>query len=69
MAREAHLEAAKHHLDAANKHLTAVARYNDGDVCGAETESEAAWVASQFADGRSTEAHRQSTMAVKMKFA
>jgi hypothetical protein len=68
MAREAHLEAAKHHLEAASKHLAAVSRYNEGDVCGAERDSEEAWVASQFADGKSTEAHRQSTMAVKMKF-
>ena len=68
MAREAHLEAARHHLDAASKHLAAVARYNDGDVFGAERHSEEAWVASQFADGKSTEAHRKSTMAVKIKF-
>ena len=67
MAREAHLEAAKHHLEAASKHLAAVARYNDGDVYGAEKHSEEAWVASQFADGKSTEAHRQATMALKMK--
>jgi hypothetical protein len=67
MAREAHLEAAKHHLDAASKHLAAVGRYNEGDVHGAEKLSEEAWVASQFADGKSTEAHRKSTMAVKMK--
>ena len=65
MAREAHLEAAKHHLDAANKHLAAVAKYNDGDIFGAKKDSEDAWAASQFADGRSIEAHRQSTMAVK----
>ena len=67
MAREAHLEAAKHHLHAAGKHLAVVAKYNDGDVFGAEKESEEAWVASQFADGKSTEAHRKSTRAVKMK--
>jgi hypothetical protein len=67
MAREAHLEAAKHHLDAANKHLAAVAKYNEGDVHGAERHSEEAWVASQFADGKSTEAHRQATMALTMK--
>ena len=68
MAREAHLEAAKEHLDAAGKHLAAVAKYNDGDVFGAEKLSEEAWVASQLADGKSTEAHRKSTMAVKVKF-
>jgi hypothetical protein len=68
MARESHLEAAKHHLDAASKHLAAVARYNDGDLFGAEKLSEEAWVASQLADGKSTEAHRQSTMALKVKF-
>lgn len=68
MAREAHLEAAKHHIDAAGKHLAAVAKYNDGDVFGAEKDSEEAWVASQTADGKSTEAHRKSTMAVTMKF-
>jgi hypothetical protein len=69
MAREAHLEAAKHHIDAACKHLAAVAKYNDGDVFGAEKDSEEAWVASQRADGKSTEAHRKSTMAVNMRFA
>jgi hypothetical protein len=69
MAREAHLEAAKHHLEAASKHLAAVAKYNDGDIFGAEKDSEEAWVSSQFADGRSTEAHRQSTHALKMKLA
>jgi len=68
MARDAHLEAAKHHLDAAGKHLAAVAKYNDGDVFGAEKDSEEAWVASQVADGKSTEAHRQATMAVNLKF-
>ena len=67
MARDAHLEAAKHHLDAASKHLAAVGKYNEGDVNGAERHSEEAWVASQFADGKSVEAHRQSTMAVNMK--
>jgi hypothetical protein len=65
--REAHLEAAKHHLDAASKHLAAVERYNEGDVSGAERHSEEAWVASQSADGKSVEAHRKATMAVKMK--
>ena len=68
MAREAHLEAAKHHLDAASKHLAAVAKYNEGDVFGAEKDSEEAWVTSQIADGKSTEAHRKSTTAVTMKF-
>ena len=68
MAREAHLEAAKHHLEAATKHLAAVSRYNEGDVFGAERNSEEAWVGSQVADGKSAEAHRQSTMAVKIKF-
>ncbi len=68
MGREAHLDAAKEHLEAAGKHLAAVAKYNDGDVFGAEKLSEEAWVASQHADGKSTEAHRKSTMAVKMKF-
>jgi hypothetical protein len=67
MAREAHLEAAKHHLDAASKHLAAVEKYNEGDLRGAEKHSEEAWVTSQFADGKSVEAHRQATMAVKMK--
>jgi hypothetical protein len=67
MAREAHLEAAKHHLDAASKHLAAVGKYNDGDIHGAERHSEEAWVASQFADGKSVEAHRQATMTLKMK--
>jgi hypothetical protein len=67
MAREAHLEAAKHHLDAASKHLAAVERYNEGDMNGAERHSEEAWVASQVADGASVEAHRKATKAVKMK--
>jgi hypothetical protein len=67
MAREAHLEAAKHHLDAASKHLAAVGKYNEGDVIGAEKHSEEAWVASQFADGKSVEAHKKSTEAARMK--
>jgi hypothetical protein len=67
MAREAHLEAAKHHLDAASKHLAAVERYNEGDVYGAEKHSQEAWVASQLADNKTIEAHRQATIAVKMK--
>jgi hypothetical protein len=67
MAREAHLEAAKFHLDAASKHLAAVEKYNEGDIRGAERHSEDAWMASQFADGKSIEAHRQATNAVKMK--
>jgi hypothetical protein len=67
MAREAHLEAAKHHLDAASKHLAAVGKYNEGDVIGAERHSEEAWLASQFADGKSTVAHKKSTEALKMK--
>jgi hypothetical protein len=67
MAREAHLEAAKHHLDAARKHLEAVGRYNEGDVGGAEKHSDEARAVSQFADGKSIEAHRQSMMAAKMK--
>jgi len=66
MAREAHLEAAKHHLDAASKHLAAVGKYNEGDVHGAEMHAEESWGASQFADGKSVEAHRQATMALKM---
>jgi hypothetical protein len=66
MAREAHLEAAKHHLDVASKHLAAVGKYNEGDVIGAERHSEEAWVASQFADGKSTEAHTKSTKALKL---
>jgi hypothetical protein len=67
MAREAHLEAARHHLDAASKHLAAVSKYNEGDVYGADRHSEEAWVASQFADGKSTEAHRQAKIALKMR--
>jgi hypothetical protein len=67
MAREAHLEAAKHHLEAASKHLAAVERYNEGDLRGAERHSEEAWVASQFADGKSVDAHRQAIEALKMK--
>ena len=67
MAREAHLEAAKHHLVAASKHLAAVDRYNDGDPEGAVSHSDEARTASRFADGKSTEAHRQSTAATQMK--
>jgi hypothetical protein len=67
MAREAHLEAAKHHLVAASKHLAAVDRYNDGDAEGAVTHSDEARMASRFADGKSTEAHRQAMIAAKMK--
>jgi hypothetical protein len=67
MAREAHLEAAKHHLDAARKHLEAVGMYNEGDFDGAERHSDEARAASQFADGKSMEAHRQAMMAAKMK--
>lgn len=67
MARDAHLEAAKHHLDAANKHLAAVSKYNEGDVNGAERHSKEAWMASQIADGKSVHAHRESTMARKIK--
>jgi hypothetical protein len=67
MAREAHLEAARHHLEAASKHLEAVSKYNEGDVYGAERRSEEAWMASQIADEKSVEAHRQATQALKMK--
>jgi len=67
MAREAHLEAAKYHLDAASKHLAAVGRYNQDDPYGAQRHSEAAKVASEFADVKSIEAHRQAMMAAKMK--
>jgi hypothetical protein len=67
MAREAHLEAAKHHLQAASKHFAAVDRYNEGDPVGAERFSDEARVASQFADSKSIEAHRQAAMAAKTK--
>jgi hypothetical protein len=67
MAREAHLEAAKHHLDAASKHLAAVGRYNVDDPYGAEQHSDEARVASQFADAKSIEAHRQALMAARAK--
>jgi hypothetical protein len=67
MAREEHLEAAKHHLDAASKHFAAVDKYNEGDAEGAERHSDEARLASQLADGKSIEAHRRSAMAVKMK--
>jgi hypothetical protein len=67
MAREAHLEAAKYHLDAASKHLAAVGRYNEDDPYGAERHSEEAIVASEFADVKSIEAHRQALMAAKVK--
>jgi hypothetical protein len=66
MAREAHLEAAKHHLVAASKHLAAVDRYNEGDPEGAVSHSDEARMASRFADGKSTEAHRLATITAKM---
>lgn len=61
------MEAVKLHLDVASKHLAAVGKYNDGDVEGAETESDEARMASLVADCKSTEAHRQSTAATQMK--
>lgn len=67
MGREAHLEAAKYHLDAASKHLAAVGRYNEDDPYGAERHSKEARAASQFADVKSIEAHRQTMMAAKVK--
>lgn len=67
MAREAHLEAVRHHLNAASRHLAAVNRYNEGDPGGALKHSEEARVASQLADDKSIEAHKQATAAVKLK--
>jgi hypothetical protein len=67
MAREAHLEAAKHHLVAASKHLAAVDRYNDDDPGGAVSHSDEARMASRFADGKSTEAHRLTTIAANVR--
>jgi hypothetical protein len=67
MAREAHLEAVRHHLNAASKHLAAVNKYNEGDPDGALKHSDEARVASKVADGKSVEAHKQATEAVKLK--
>jgi hypothetical protein len=56
MARQEHLEAAKHHLEAARKHLDIVGKYREGDKDGAERDAIEAWVTSTIADGKSTEA-------------
>jgi hypothetical protein len=64
MAREAHIEAAKHHLEAASKHLAAVGRYNNDDPDGALQYSHEARAASDLADYKSIEAHRQAIVAL-----
>jgi hypothetical protein len=64
MARDAHMEAARHHLEAASKHLAAVGSYNDGDPDEAMQHSHEARVASELADNMSIEAHRQTIVSL-----
>jgi hypothetical protein len=62
MARQAHLEAAKHHLEAARLHLDAANKYSDGDPDAAERFSDEARAAAKTADSKSAEAHGRSRM-------
>jgi hypothetical protein len=64
MARQTHLEAARHHLEAASMHLEVANRYRDGDFDAAERGSAEAWAASRAADGKSIEAHGESSKGV-----
>jgi hypothetical protein len=57
MARQAHLEAAKHHLEAASMHLDVAGQYRDGNREEAERQEEVAWAASKVAEEKSAEAH------------
>jgi hypothetical protein len=65
MARQAHLEAAKHHLETARLHLDAANKYSDGDPDGAERYSEEARAAAKIADSKSAEAHGKSRMIAR----
>jgi hypothetical protein len=67
MARQAHLEAARHHLEAARVHLEVANKYRDGDHDAAERGSAEAWAASRAADGKSIEAHGESSNGVGEK--
>jgi len=61
MARQAHLEAARHHLETANMHLEVANKYRDGDHDAAEIHSRAALAASQVANDKSVEADAESS--------
>jgi hypothetical protein len=61
------LEAVKHHLETASRHLAAVNKYGEGDIEGAEAESDEARMASLVADCKSVDAHRQSVATTQMK--
>jgi hypothetical protein len=65
MARQAHLEAARHHLEAAGMHLEMANKYRDGDHDAAERDSAEAWAAARVADGKSVEAHEESSKGVE----
>jgi hypothetical protein len=67
MARQAHLEAARHHLEAARMHLEVANKYRDGDRDAVERDSAEAWAASRVADGKSIEAHGESRKDVGEK--
>jgi hypothetical protein len=69
MARQAHLDAAKHHIDAACKHLAAAGKHHDGDHEEGERCSREAQILSRIADDRSTEAYCWSTAAANKKLA
>ena len=67
MARQAHLEAARHHLEAASMHLEVANKYRDDDRDAVERDSAEAWAASRIADGKSVEAHGQSSKSATEK--
>jgi hypothetical protein len=69
MARQAHLEAARLHLEAASMHLEVANKYRDGDRDAAERHSAEAWAASRVADGKSVEAHGESSKDAAEKLA
>jgi hypothetical protein len=67
MARQSHLDAAKHHIDAACKHLAAASKHHEGDHEEGERCSLEAKILSRIADDKSTQAHCWSTTAAKKK--
>ena len=67
MMQQSHLEAAESHLESACKHLAAARGHNDGKHEQAERLAQEALAASRVADGKSTEAHWLSLLAVKEK--
>jgi hypothetical protein len=67
MARQAHLDAARHHLETANIHLEVANNYRDGDQDAAQIHSREAWAASQVADLKSAEAHAESRRGAAAK--